>query len=170
MEEIMRDVPSIDLVGKQLYMLIGPKGAGKTYIGTLVASHTDIHFIRVEPIWLSLQAGEDGWRKVEQTIDTAFETYQKVMIESLGAGEGFRHFYASLARKYPIKLIHVVSNLDTCLWRVQNRDSVDHIAVSDDKVVEYNKLAAQVRYDWALEIDNNQPMSDSEILAAFRQL
>lgn len=155
---------------KQLYMLIGPKGAGKTYIGALVARHTDIHFIRVELIWLSLQAGEDGWSKVEQIIDTTFETHQKVMIESLGAGEDFRRFHASLARKYPIKMIRVVADLDTCLWRVQHRESVDHIAVSDDKVTEYNKVAVQVRYDWALEIDNNQPISEREILTAFQQL
>jgi shikimate kinase len=53
---------------KILYLLIGPKGAGKTYIGTLVDRHTEIQFIRVEPIWLNLQPGEDGWQKVEQVI------------------------------------------------------------------------------------------------------
>jgi hypothetical protein len=46
-------------------MLIGPKGSGKTTIGTLVHQHTDITFIRVEPIWLDLQPDEDGWKKVE---------------------------------------------------------------------------------------------------------
>jgi ABC-type branched-subunit amino acid transport system ATPase component len=45
---------------KVLYMLIGPKGSGKTHIGTLVNLHTDIAFLRVESIWLGLQAGEDG--------------------------------------------------------------------------------------------------------------
>jgi shikimate kinase len=155
---------------KQLYMLIGPKGAGKTHIGTLVARYTDIQFIRVEPIWLNLREGEEGWSKVEQIIDMTFETHQKVMIESLGAGEGFRRFYASLASKYPIKMIRVVANLTTCLWRVQNRDSADHIAVSDDRVVEYNKIAAQVSYDWALEITNNYPASEHDILAALGQL
>jgi shikimate kinase len=35
---------------KLLYMLIGPKGAGKTYIGALVERHTSIRFISVERI------------------------------------------------------------------------------------------------------------------------
>ena len=39
---------------KILFMLIGSKGSGKTYIGTLVNRHTDIVFLRVEPIWLGL--------------------------------------------------------------------------------------------------------------------
>lgn len=155
---------------KVLYMLIGPKGAGKTYIGTLVNQHTNIVFIRVEPIWLSLNPGEDGWKKVESIIDTTFQTHQRVMIESLGAGEGFRQFYAALVQKYPIKLIRVYADLDTCLARVQNRDSTDHIAVSDDKVMEYNKIAANVTYDWALEIDNTHPRSDNEIIAAIQSL
>jgi shikimate kinase len=45
---------------KLLYLLIGPKGSGKSHIGALVSQHTDIYFLRVEPIWLSLQPGEDG--------------------------------------------------------------------------------------------------------------
>jgi hypothetical protein len=151
---------------RTLYMLIGPKGAGKTHIGALVDQRTDIRFLRVEPIWLGLQPGEDGWKKVELIIDTMFQTHEKVMIESLGAGEGFRGFYASLAKKYSIKMIRVYANLETCLARVKNRDGVDHIPVSDDKVIEYNQIAASVTYDWALEIDNNGPALDAEIIQA----
>jgi shikimate kinase len=151
-------------------MLIGPKGAGKTHIGVLVNQHTDITFLRVEPIWLSLQPGEDGWKKVELIIDTMFKTHEKVMIESLGAGEGFREFHASLAKKYPIKMIRIFADLDICLSRVKNRNSIDHIKVSDDKVSDYNKIAASVTYDWAVEIDNNGPAPDAEIIQAFRNL
>ncbi len=153
-----------------LYMLIGPKGAGKTYIGVLVNQNTDITFLRVEPIWLSLQPGEDGWKKVELIIDTMFQTHEKLMIESLGAGEGFRGFHASLAKKYPIKMIRVFADLDTCLARVKNRNNVDHLAVSDDKVIEYNQIAANVTYEWTLEIDNNGPALDVEIIQAIRNI
>lgn len=151
---------------RTLYMLIGPKGSGKTHIGTLVNQHTDIRFLRVEPIWLSLQPGEDAWDKIERTIDTLFQTHEKVMIESLGAGEGFRGFHASLAKKYLIKLIRVVADLDTCLARVKSRSSADHIAVSDDRVREYNQIAAGIIYNWDLEIDNNGPAADTDIISA----
>lgn len=106
-------------------MLIGPKGAGKTAIGTLIDRHTPITFIRVEPIWLSLRPGEDGWARVEQRIDATFQQHGKVMIESLGAGEAFHTFRDSLARKYTLKLIRVYAALDTCLARVKTRDSAD---------------------------------------------
>jgi hypothetical protein len=153
-----------------LYILIGPKGAGKTYIGTLVDQHTEIAFIRVEPVWLGLQPGEDGWKKVESVIEATFQAHPKVMIESLGAGDGFHGLHAALAEKYPIKLIRVYADPDTCLARVKTRDSANHIPVSDDRVAEYNKIAAAVTYDWDLEIDNDRPASDADILAAIRRL
>ncbi|GAB4237815.1 MAG: hypothetical protein Kow00121_64800 [Elainellaceae cyanobacterium] len=158
------------MTSKILYMLIGPKGAGKTYIGTLVNNHTDIRFLRVEPIWLSLQPGEDGWQKVEQTIDTAFASHDRIMIESLGAGEAFGKFRASLEKKYLLKMIRVYADLDECLARVKNRNSSDHIPVSDHQVKQYNQIATTVTYDWALEIDNNTPATDEAILAAIQTL
>jgi dephospho-CoA kinase len=124
----------------------------------------------VEPIWLSLRPGEDGWKKVEQVIDQTFQRHARVMIESLGAGEEFSKFRASLARKYTIKMIHVYTDLDTCLARVRNRNSADHISISDDKVEQYNQIAATVMYDWDLEINNNAPATDDQILSAIQTL
>jgi shikimate kinase len=153
-----------------LYMLIGPKGSGKTHIGMLVSQHTNIHFVGVEPIWLQLAPGEDGWQKVATAIEDDFRTHKYVMIESLGAGEDFQNFYRLLAARYAIKMIRVYADIDTCLERVRARSRTDHIAVSDEKVAEYNRIAAGVTYDWALEIDNNQPAPDEAILTAIRHL
>ncbi len=153
---------------KTLYILIGPKGSGKTTIGTLIAQRTDIDFLRVEPIWLDLEPGEDGWDKVEGAIDEMFLSHDRLMIESLGAGEGFRRFHASLARKFTVKLIRVVADLDTCRARVKSRDNRDHIAVSDDQLEAYNRIAAAVDLDWNLEIDNNVPISEAKLVAAIQ--
>jgi len=155
---------------KTLYMLIGPKGSGKTYIGTLAEKNTDIFFLRVENIWLKVKHKENGWIKVEQEIDSKFRNCTKLMIENLGAGEGFHQFYDSLKQKYHIKIIRVYTNLDTCLDRVINRNNDNHIPVSDEKLIEYNKIASQVSFDWDIEIDNNGPASDSDILLAIKSL
>lgn len=153
-----------------LYILIGPKGAGKTHIGTVVERHTDIRFLRVEPLWLALKAGEDGWKKVEFTIDMLFHTHDRMMIESLGVGEGFRAMHESLARKYRVRMIRVIADLETCLARVKSRSRADHIAVSDEKVVEYNRIAAAVSCNWDLEIDNAPPASDADIIRWVRSI
>lgn len=155
---------------RTLYMLIGPKGAGKSHIGALVNRHTPIRFLLVEPLWLSLQPGEDGWQKVEAAIDALFEAHPAVMIESLGAGDGFRAFHARLAQKYRIKMIRVMADLDTCLARVQARSRADHIPVSAEQVRAYNRLAAEVTYAWDLQIDNNHPQPEADLINAILAL
>ena len=99
-----------------------------------------------------------------------FLSHDKLMIESLGAGEGFRRFHASLARKFTVKLIRVVADLDTCRARVKSRDNKDHIAVSDDQLEAYNRIAAAVDLDWDLEIDNNVPISEAKLVAAIQSV
>ena len=155
---------------KTLYMLIGPKGSGKTYIGKLIEKQMDISFLRVESIWLSLKPNENGWNKVEQAIDREFENCDKLIIENLGAGSDFHHFLNSLKTKYDIKMIRVYTDLSKCLARVKNRSNKDHIPVSDSNVEKYNKIASCVTFDWSLEIDNNGPAADVEILASFKKL
>jgi hypothetical protein len=128
-----------------LYILIGPKGSGKTYIGSRIEQLTGIKFLRVEPLFLQRD---------------------KVVIESLGAGEGFNRMYASLKEKYEVRLIKLETDLDECLRRVRERDNANHIPVSDDKVREYNRIAASVKHPWDAVIDNNGPATDDEILKA----
>lgn len=155
---------------KTLFTLIGPKGSGKTHIGTLVDQHTDIVFLRVERIWLDLAPNEDGWKKVETTIDMLFRKHSKVMIESLGVGEGFSKLHTSLAGKYPIKMIRVHAGLETCFTRVKTRNNSEQITVPDDKVTEYNRIAAAVRYNWDLEINNDGPVADRVIIEAIQSI
>jgi shikimate kinase len=149
---------------KVLYILIGPKGAGKTYIGSTVDRNTEIKFLRVEPIWLQLAPGEDGWLKVEQEIDREFEQHRQVMIESLGAGIGFHRMYSSLRNKYDVKLIKVFADLEECLRRVKTRNNADHIPVSDRKVEEYNQIVSKIEHNWDAIINNNAPATEAEIM------
>ncbi|BBD66524.1 hypothetical protein NIES4072_62060 [Nostoc commune NIES-4072] len=74
---------------KTLFILVGPKGAGKTHIGTLVNAQMAIKFLPVEPIWIDyLQNGaedRDGWDIVEEEIDRLFESNNTEHIPELEA-------------------------------------------------------------------------------------
>jgi shikimate kinase len=157
-------------VSKTLHILIGPKGSGKTYIGSRIEQLTSIKFLRVEPLWLQLAEGEDGWDRVEREIDALFTQHEKVVIESLGAGDGFNRMHASLKDKYEVKLLKVETDLDECLRRVRDRDNANHIPVSDERVREYNRIAASVKHPWDVIIDNNGPATDEEIRKAITSL
>lgn len=157
-------------MNKFLILLIGPKGSGKTYIGSRIEQLTGIKFLRVEPLWLQLAEGEDGWKRVELEIDRLFRQHSKVVIESLGAGDGFNRMHASLKEKYAIKLIKVETDLEESLRRVKERDSADHIPVSLEKVREYNRIATSVEHPWDAVIDNNGPATDDDILKTIARL
>ena len=153
-----------------LYTLVGPKGSGKSHIGRRIEKLTGIQFLRVEPLWLQLAEGDDGWSRVKREIDNLFLQYDKVIIESLGAGEGFNQMYASLKDNYEVKLIKVETDLEECLRRVRSRDNTNHIPVSDERVREYNRISASVKHPWDAVIDNNGPATDEEILKAIASL
>ncbi len=157
-------------MNKILYMLIGPKGAGKTYIGKLLARETDTRFLPVEKIWLSLNPGEDGWQKVESAIDEEFLECDRLIVEHLGAGDAFSRYWINLQAKYSIKMIRVYCDPGICLERVRTRNRDNHISVSSDQIRKYNTIAADVSFDWSLEINNNGPATDNEILEAFREI
>ena len=150
---------------KTVIMLIGPKGSGKTHIGSVLEKTTNIPFLRVEPIWLSLTAGQDGWYEVERAIQDHLVENDMVFIESLGVSEGFERLRNKLQRKYAIKYVKIRALPETCLERVRNRNKADHISVSDDNVEQYNRFAAQVSLPWELEILNDPPLSEEEIIA-----
>jgi hypothetical protein len=50
----------------------------------------------------------DGWDIVEEEIDRVFESNDKVMIESLGAGDGFARLHKSLKNKCKINLTDLI--------------------------------------------------------------
>ncbi len=149
---------------------MGPKGSGKTHIGSLIEKNADVVFLRVESIWLRLKKNENGWKQVVKAIDLAFRHNDTVMVEHLGVGNEFHRYLQTLRGKYRVKMIHVFADPALCLERVLNRDSRRHIPVSDDRVAEYNRLALQVTFDWDLEIDNNGPASEENILSSIRRL
>ena len=59
-----------------------------------------------------------------------------------------------------------VCRADARLGPCRRRSRVDQMAVSDEKVAEYNQIAALVTYAWDLEINNNGPSNDSDIIKA----
>jgi len=147
-------------------MLIGPKGSGKTYIGTVLERRAGIHFLRVEPVWLALADGQDGWLQVEREIDACLRKTDVVTMESLGGSEGFERLRHNLSKKYTLRYVRICVPLDVCLDRVRNRNSSDHIEVSDAKVAMYNRVAAEVDLPWDLELNNDPPMAEELILNA----
>ena len=161
---------------KQLVILIGLKGSGKTYIGSLIQSKLNIIFFRVEDVWLSLKSERlsrvyilEGFGLIEKKIDEMFLNTEQLIIESTGTTDYFEKFINKLRKKYDLKLVKVHTNPDLCLKRVRSRDSSMHVPVSDDIVKKINEDALKVNLNYDLIIDNEKS-SDIEILDKIQKL
>jgi shikimate kinase len=167
-------------MNKTIYILIGPKGSGKSYIGTLMDQYLGIKFIRVEDIWLKLKKEKnfksekeyyqnihsfykEGTKKVIETISKTLETNNSVVIESLGIGTQFGELLTTLQELGKTVLIKIVAEEYICLERIKKRDQSIHIAVSDNKVLEINEEARKVSLPFDFKIQNDHQKKEDII-------
>lgn len=148
-------------------VLVGPKGAGKTFVGSTLERHLPLAFVRVEPIFLALYEQDpstpddsyEGYARVETVLKEVLSSQPVVCIETTGAAPVFERFLDSLHRSYRLLLIKVTASPDVCVARVRSRDQAVHIAVSDRRLDEINERARRVTLPWALVLENDVPLS-----------
>jgi shikimate kinase len=164
---------------RSVLVLVGPKGAGKTHVGSLIENELGVRFLRVEPIFLENMRSSrltgaardaEGYAKVLAEVDAVLSGEPGIVIESTGASESFPAFLDALRARYEVRLVAVRAPLDRCLERVRSRDRTDHIPVSDERVAEINARAAAVELPWDLELDSGGAASTGAILAQLRHL
>jgi len=155
---------------KQIIILIGLKGSGKTYVGSLLQEKLDIKFFRVENVWLSLKSDRltneyilEGFGLVEQEIDKLLLNTDRIIIESTGTTHYFSTFINRLKTKYDLILVNIQTSQELCLQRVKSRDSSIHVPISDDIVKQINQDALKVNLKYDIIIDNEKS-SDDKIL------
>jgi len=161
---------------KQVIILLGLKGSGKTYIGTLIQKEFGIKFLRVEDIWMNLKQNRftdeyetEGFRSVEHEIDKQLIDSDQITIESIGTTESFQSFLNSLHSKYKLKLIKIEASPDTCLERIKSRNASLHVPVSDYTIEKINQEALGVDLEFDLVIDNESSY-ENEILQKLREI
>lgn len=163
-----------------LLLLVGLKGAGKTFLGGVLERHLGVKFLRIEPLFLELMredpdlAGipleQKGFQRVIDQLDELSNVYTHLCIESTGAARTFSELLAALRQGYRVWLIRVKAPLEICAERVMSRDTAAHIPVSDHRLQEINAVASQVNLPWDLEIDNTEFQNESALVKAVESL
>jgi shikimate kinase len=158
---------------KKIYLLIGPKGSGKSFIGALMEKEFGIKFIRVED-WVkevknnrqidnqsyineSFQAIEKGVRKV-------LNQYDKVLFESTGLSDYFDQMLKKLNQDFSVISIRIQANDELCLNRVKTRDQSIHINVSDDQVNKINRLVREKEMKTDFTLINENKSADEIVI------
>lgn len=133
---------------KFIYLLIGPKGSGKSFIGTLMEQYFGIKFVRVED-WAKAvkrdrEIHDEGYlqevfESIESGIRKTLNTQDKITFESTGLTPYFTQMYNNLSRDFSLVSININADDATCIKRVKERDQSIHIHVSDEQLCTINK-------------------------------
>lgn len=136
------------LENKIIFLLIGAKGSGKTFIGIIIESHFNIKFIRVEDWVKEIKKDRqiedekylrDAFQVIETGIRSFLNNYSKIVFESTGLTNYFDQMIKSLRKDFKVITIKIQAESALCLERVKNRDLSIHINISDDQVININK-------------------------------
>ena len=157
---------------KTVYVLIGPKGSGKTTIGSILEKEMGLKFLSVEKLGLeNIRASKltgdeliiESFHQEEAAIDNILQGDNAVSFESTGVHPYLLNMLARLRTKYNVKLIKIYAPLEACYERIKCRDQDLHIPISDSLLKKINERAAKVIFNWDLELDNSKKLTIAEI-------
>ena len=166
------------MTDKVIYLLIGPKGSGKSYIGTLFEKHFGIKFVRVEN-WVKTirenrKIDDESYIKevfniIEKGIRLEISEVNNLVFESTGISEYFDEMISLLRKDFKIITININTDPTICLIRVKSRDSSIHINVSDEEVIEINKKVSEKRMLSDFMIVNNDKV-ENQLFADIKRI
>ncbi|MBX3044260.1 MAG: AAA family ATPase [Candidatus Kapabacteria bacterium] len=157
---------------KIIYLLIGQKGSGKSFIGTLLEKELGIKFIRVEDWAKKIKKNRNVdneaylkqvFEEIESGIRDSLTDKDKIVFESTGLTEYFDLMLESLRRDFQVTTIGVYADRTTCLERVKSRDQEIHINISDDQVLMINEKVRERNFETDFSIIN-EDKSEKELI------
>ncbi|ASB49844.1 nucleoside/nucleotide kinase family protein [Alkalitalea saponilacus] len=158
--------------GKIIYLLIGQKGSGKSFIGTLMEKEFGIKFIRVEEwakrIKKDRNVDNEAYLKqvfeeIENGVRDSLNDKDIIVFESTGLTEYFDIMLESLRRDFKVTTIGVYADRTTCSKRVKSRDQEIHINFSDDQVLMINEKVRERNFETDFSIIN-EDKSEKELI------
>ena len=162
---------------KKIVLLVGPKGAGKSHIGTALSGMFKASFLRIEKIWQDMSPDHmdfdspsfmaEGIRRSLEAVFDRLSENNVVILESSGAFDLFPSYLVSLQAIGNICLVNVRAPLDQCLMRIKARDQSLHVPVPDAVIQELNKRSSNVSMNWDVVIVNDPFISRDELKEKF---
>jgi shikimate kinase len=159
------------MMGPVIIVLVGPKGAGKSYLGQRMRDDLGLNFLEVERIWVELKSegelsdksfADEGTRRVLARIANALNTNPAaVIIESTGAAPWFHGFLRQLQDLATVEFVKVTAPIEICLQRIEQRDSSIHLPASRELIERTYAISTRVELPWT-DVVTNQTHADAD--------
>ncbi len=163
---------------KTIYLLIGAKGSGKSFIGELFQENFDIPFLRVEK-WAKEVKNDreitnelyriEAFAVIENGVRSSLKENDNVVFESIGITKQFDIMLKSLKEDFRVVKVGIKANLDLCLHRVKARDQSIHINISAEEINIINSTFAKKNMQTDYTIDNNNK-SANELITTIKKI
>lgn len=156
----------VALTEQTVIVLVGPKGAGKSYLGQRMRDELGYGYVDAERIWLQLRAegerpagqfDDEGQTRILLAISENLKTTPVVVIESTAAAPWFESFIERLRALAAVEFVRVSASSDECLARIERRDQAIHLPASADLIRRVHAHASAIVLPWAFVVENRTP-------------
>ena len=147
---VTRLSPTMNAGDKTVYVLIGPKGAGKSTLGRLLEERRGVRFLDVEAIFLALPEAE------ERVAATGGDC----SLELTGASPFTEGLLDRLRAGYRTRVVRVAAPLDECQRRVRSRAG-SHLPASDELVERVYGLSDAWEITDAVRVDGTRAFTEA---------
>lgn len=146
---------------QEVFLLVGPIAAGKSYVGQMMEEEFHIPFFRYEDIFIEEQRrNPEGYLKraepiARKAIFDFLEKHRKICFENTMNREYAHEIMRSLQEVADVRLIYIHTSPEIAKSRLSTRDRTTHVSWTPQELEKIYCDSEQMMLDYDLVIDNS---------------
>lgn len=145
---------------KHIYIFIGPKGSGKSFLGELIEKEFKIKSLNTESIFKGIQTEGittaeniiQAYDIIEKQIDEYLVLRDEITFETTGVADEFWLLLKRLEKKYRTYLISVYAPENVCIERIKKRNAGIHITIDEASIRQIHLLCCSLEYKADMQV------------------
>lgn len=146
-----------------IFVLVGYKGSGKTFIGKLFESEFGIKFLDGESVFLAphnemntlKERMSASFLSLKETIIALMQVHNTIAFGSTGSSKDFSIMLNQLRRNYELVLIKIEADDDVCINRARRECERRADVISDHELKLINFKSSLYNYNFDFYLENN---------------